>query len=268
MRLKPKRHKNLVRLAGLILFISASAYLLLFCDPQASGLHQLGIILTENNLAVSFVPITYALILAALMLQRGTRAIEHPLTASLCYRTLYDISPFLGALAGVLAVSTLDISMNQLAVVSIGILITTTAIWVIIDPILMVIEAVLPASRRLRRRRSIMAKKRRLKQKIEKDRILAEVRTKNTSACDNWNDKLLPYARDLADLVMNQRIPEAVKQAKAVDIGLYASHIGGQACMRYLYRMTQDMCGQKDDGAWIARSISIWWDGIGGWGSH
>ena len=59
--------------------------------------------------------------------------------------------------------------------------------------------------------------------------------------------------------------PESHRRARAIDIALHASRLGGRQCMQHLYYMAIKACREKTEDDWIAHNISIWWDGIGGW---
>ena len=80
--------------------------------------------------------------------------IEHPLTRTDCYMGFYVFTPLLGALmavAGTVGGPETDVSLVRVAM---GTLKTTVLAWIVIDPLVGMIEMLLPASRRHRAERA------------------------------------------------------------------------------------------------------------------
>ena len=80
--------------------------------------------------------------------------IEHPLTSSDCYIGFYASAPLIGglmAVAGTVDNPGMHVSMVGIAM---GTLKTTFLVWIVIDPLVGVIETLLPASRRHRAERA------------------------------------------------------------------------------------------------------------------
>ena len=87
----------------------------------------------------------------------------------------------------------------------------------------------------------------------------------STSPQTEWDRDLIPYALELAQLACDTQRPEDIRRARAVDIALQATQIGGKKGMRRLYDMASEVCEDHTKDTWIARNISHWWDGVGGW---
>ena len=84
--------------------------------------------------------------------------LEHPLTSTIHYAVFYVSAPFLGSLAGLLGmIGTHSISQFLLGI-AMGTLGTTFLVWVIVDPLIGLLEMLLPTSRRNRAQRLVQAK--------------------------------------------------------------------------------------------------------------
>ena len=194
--------------------------------------------------------------------------IEHPLTTSIYYLVFYDISPFLGALAGSLAAIGVRRITDYLLVITTGSLWTTFLMWIIVDPVTGLVEMLLPSSREHRRARLAEAKAMREKQRLAKERLLAEVEAKEQLQRGRWKKVLLPEAEKLAALVTGGGAANECRETEAVDIGVKAWQIGGLSCMQQLHSMAVEICRCECGHEKIIDYISIWWDGIGSWRSH
>ena len=78
---------------------------------------------------------------------------EYPLTSSDYYLAFYVSAPLLGALAAMMATPGISHVVKFLFSVSLGTLGTTFLVWIVIDPVIGMIEGALPASRRHRNQR-------------------------------------------------------------------------------------------------------------------
>ncbi len=267
--MRAKKALSTFYFAGIVLFIASGVYLWLRFDLASLQLPLFtDVIAVNSSIALVIAVMVYAMALTSVILRRKARAIEHPLTSAESYRYFYYLCPFVGAMAGAVAVAGSGLTTNGLTTIAVGTVLTTSIVWIVIDPVITVVEFCGPRSRRLRRVRAVRAKAKRLALKAEKQRILAEARSQSSSIQSHWEDALMPCAQELADLVTDTVEPEAVRRAKAIDIALHASRMGGRRCMQYLYHMTCRACRDKTDDDWIAHNISVWWDGIGGWHSE
>lgn len=189
---------------------------------------------------------------------------EHPLTNSVYYSFFYNISPFLGTLAGVFgAIGVKKITHFLLVSIS-GTLWATFLVWIIVDPAAGLIEMLLPSSRRHRRMRLAEAKAGYEKAQAEKRQLLADLEITEKLEQGRRGEILRPIAEQLAALLAGGENIEQ-QEAKMVDIGIKAWQMGGLNCMRQLYSMTMEICTQRYRNKNIVDYIPIWWDGIGNW---
>jgi hypothetical protein len=267
--MRTKKALSTFYFAGIGLFIASAAYLWLRFDLTSFHLSRLSSVITASpGSSLLIAAMVYAVALTTVILRRKARAIEHPLTGADSYRFFYYLCPFVGAGAGAIAIVGSGLTTNGLTTVAAGVVLATAIVWIVIDPVITVVEFCGPRSRRLRRVRAVRAKAKRLALKAEKQRILEEARSQSTSIQSHWEDALMPCAQELADLVTDTDEPEALRRARAIDIALHASRMGGRRCMQYLYHMACKACREKTDDDWVAHNISVWWDGIGGWHSE
>ena len=84
--------------------------------------------------------------------------IEHPLTGTGYYAVFYDVSPFLGGLAGCLGMIGVSRISELLSGIALGTLATTFLVWIVVDPTIGVVERLLPGSRRHRLERLAQAR--------------------------------------------------------------------------------------------------------------
>ncbi len=126
---------------------------------------------------------------------------ECPLASSIYYITFYDICPFLGALAGVFSVAGSGPVVQQLTTVALGSLGTTFLVWIILDPVVGLIEMCLPTSRELRNKPTADAKAERLRIQLENNQLLQNLGEQELSSLRKWQPVLEPLALTLAKLI-------------------------------------------------------------------
>jgi len=191
--------------------------------------------------------------------------VEHPLTSTTHYMVFYVGAPFLGGLAGCLAMAGQS-SVGQFPLgIALATLGTTFLAWVIVDPVVGLLEMLLPASRRHRVEWLAQVKAEREKQRRGSERLLAEVLAKEESDRRRWQQMLKPQAQKLVELLTASGIDLKRVEREAADIGLNAWQLGGMSCMRQLRDMAIAISRQKSRNRAIIDYISVWWDGIGGW---
>jgi hypothetical protein len=191
--------------------------------------------------------------------------IEHPLTNTIYYAVFYVSAPFLGSLAGLLGMIGTHSVSHFLLGIAMGTLGTTFLVWVILDPVIGMLEMLLPASRRNRAQRLVQAKQD--KEKKQKDRLnlLEGVIAKEDADKLHWQQLLKPQAEKLAGLLASDGKDPKLLEQEAVGIGVKAWQTGGLSCMRELREMAISLCRQKHQNKDIIDYISFWWDGIGNW---
>jgi len=191
--------------------------------------------------------------------------VEHPLTTSVYYLIFYDVSPFLGAVAGCLGAIGVTNLTHALLLTAGGALWGTFLVWIIIDPATGLIEMMLPASRKHRQNRLRRAAVARQREKQARRRLFEQIEARDQEEKTYWNKILQPYADNLARLVDNKNALHRNTEARVVDIGLSAWQMGGLNCMRQLHEMALENCNNRHRNEPISDYISIWWDGVGTW---
>jgi len=102
--------------------------------------------------------------------------VEHPLTSTMYYTAFYVATPFLGSLAGCLGMMGENRISQFLQGIALGTLGATFLVWVIVDPVMGLLEMLLsPTSRKHRAERLALAKAQREKAQEDHERLLAEV---------------------------------------------------------------------------------------------
>ena len=253
-------------------FILSASYIFVLALLQAGKSWWFIASLSAYSIIIVFLLISLYLFAIFRGFARSQKSqIEHPLTTSVYYSFFYDLSPFLGALAGGLGAIGISRPAHYLLVIATGSLWMTFLVWIIVDPIAGLFEMLLSSSRRHRRKRLVEAKAMHEKERLSKERLLAQVEANERIDRQRWNDLLLPYAEKLAVLVVNPNVAAVDsndRETEVVDMGVSAWQMGGLNCMRQLHSMAMEICEQKYQNAKIIDYISIWWDGIGSWRSH
>lgn len=253
-----KQFTKRIHIGGTAWFMLCAAVLLVIALRQAGAGWLL--IFSLSGFSALLVLLLVSVYLYAIFrgVVRSFDPVEHPLTTSPYYILLYDASPFLGALAGLLG-SIGQASASQVVVtIATGTLSTTFLVWIAGDPLLGLVENLLPAGRRARLRR--LAAARAEKQRIQQENIELLNRVIHAEQLNQaeWNRLLDPLAERLVQAVCGT---QGKPQATAVEIGARAWQIGGIACMKYLHHKVQGRLKDQDH----FDPIPAWWDGIGSW---
>ena len=190
---------------------------------------------------------------------------EHPLTSTTYYAVFYVSAPFLGCLSGLLGMIGSNTINQFLSGIAIGTLGTTFLVWVIVDPLIGMLEMLLPASRKHRTQRFIEAKAERDKRQKARVSLLEEVIEKEEKDRLYWQELLKPQAEKLAGLLTADTANQKKAEREAIGIGVSAWQTGGLSCMRELRDMTITLCKQKHQNKTVVDYINFWWDGIGNW---
>ena len=258
MEIRPKIAS--IHLAGTIWFILCVGYILGVSLLQAGV--KLWIIFS-----LSLHGILLALLLISLYLFAIFRGIsssqklqmEHPITKTDQYAFLYATTPFLGGLAGLLLghVANHGITLGTLG--------TTFLVWVIVDPVLGLLETFFPESRKHYLQRQAQAKVIKEEKQKEREHLLAEVSAHKNANHQYWQDELKSQAEKLALLLSTDHTGFRQAELEAAGIGLGAWQMGGLSCMRELRDMALEIYKQNHKNKDVVDYISFWWDGIGGW---
>ncbi len=261
-----RRRLKFVHLASTVWFLLGVGYILILALREA-GFNWWVVFSLSGHGAVMFF-LLISIYLFAIFRGIGSsqkEQVEHPLTSTNYYMVFYLIAPFLGGLAGCLGMIGVSAISKFLLGVAWGTFGMTFLVWVIVDPVVVLLEMLLPASRRHRSGRLAVAKARREKTKMDRERLLAEVFAKEELNLRCWRKMLKTKAEKLAMLLTDDKIDFKQAGYEAVDIGVSAWQIGGLSCMRELRNMAIDLCRQNGQSKAIVDYIPVWWDGIGSW---
>lgn len=249
-------------------FVLCVGYLLIFSLLDA-GVHW-WILFSLSGYGLLVLLILISLYLFAIF--RGISSsqavrIEHPLTSTNCYMYFYNLSPFLGGLAGLLGMLGITETPARFFVgVAMGTLVMTFMIWVVVDPAVGVLEtAFSPAGRKHRAERLAAAAEAVRARQERHEQLLAEVVTSEQQDVDRWRRELRPQAQRLAELLTADHISADQAESEAIAIGVIAWQMGGMACMQLLREMALELACDIRTGAGASDYVSFWWDGIGAW---
>ncbi len=263
------RHRTLksIHLASTVWFILCVGYILVFALRQAGV--RWWIIFSLSGHSTLLVLLIVSVYLFALFRGIGksqTIEVEHPLTSTNYYIIFYIIAPILGGLAGCVGMIGVNAIKQFLLGIALGTLGTTFLVWVIVDPVIALLEMFLPAaSRKHRADRLAQAKAEREKRQKDREHLIAEVLANEELDRHRWQEMLKPQAEILAGLLTTNSTNFGQAEREATDIGVKAWQTGGLVCMHQLRDMAIDLCRQKNGNKAVVDYISFWWDGIGNW---
>jgi hypothetical protein len=261
-----RRLLKLVHLGGTAWLVLCLSFLLIIALREA-GVHW-WLIFSLSGYSMLFVFLLVSLYLFAIFRGIGeNRSIEaeHPLTNTSYYTTLYLVAPFLGCLAGCLGMIGVQTASEFAVGISLGTLCTTFLVWIIIDPVVGVIEMLLPASLRHRHERLAQLRAARHEQIENRRRLLESVLAEDQEEQQRLAHILKPYAEKLADLLTWESEDFSKAENEAVSIGVIAWRIGGRNCMERLKNMASNLYEERASEPMACDYISNWWDGIGSW---
>lgn len=264
---RPKTTK-FVHFASTAWFMLAVGYILVLALRQAGFRWWVIFSLSGHSAILVFLLISLYLFAIFRGIDRSQKIeIEHPLTSTSYYTVFYDVSPFLGGIAGCLGMIGVSRVGDLLPSIALGTLATTFLVWIVVDPAIAFVERLLPAGRKHRLERLAQVRALRQKKQEERKRLLAEILAQNEQEQRRWQEALKPQAEKLAELLMTNRTDFKQAECKAVEIGANAWQIGGLGCMQELRDMAIAICRQRNQSSDTVDYIPVWWDGIGSWRS-
>lgn len=143
-----------IHVAATIWFVACAGYLVAVSLRQAG--FRWWLVFSLSGYSTGMLLMLVSLYLFALYRGiGGARRIstEHPLTSTACYMVFYVSIPLLGPLVALGTADTPGMSVSWVDV-AMGTLKVTSFVWVVIDPLVGVVEMLLPASRRHRAERT------------------------------------------------------------------------------------------------------------------
>ena len=258
-----QRFLKRIHVCGTLWFLLCAATLLILSLRQA-GFHWLLVfsISGYSTILLMFVFTVYLFAIFQGVVRNQTSA-EHPLSTSVYYIALYDLTPFLGSLAGLLSISMQAPLSSIINTLTQGTLTTTFLVWTIFDPTIGIIETMLPESAAHRKQRLDEARREKELQKRENEQLLRNLEQQETQLQSEWKSLFEPYAKEVASLLTATDISEAARP-RVIELGALAWKTGEITCMRFFHRMIlEQVCSPRPMP--VIDYTAIWWDGIGTW---
>ena len=260
-----RRTLKLIHLTSTIWFILCISYILILTLRQAGIKWWIVFSLSGHGLLISFTLISLYLFAIFRGVSSSQKVqIEHPLTSTNYYRIFYVMTPLLGGLAGCIGMIGISTFGQFVSGVALGTLGMTFLVWVIVDPLVGLLEPVVSStSRKHRIERITRAKVLRQNKQKNRENLLREVLIKEKLEKEQWREVLAPIAEKLASMLTSDEIDFERKQCEAISMGVDAWQIGGLGCMRELHNMAIDLAEEKNKS--FVDYTGLWWDGIGSW---
>jgi hypothetical protein len=268
MRWHRRNILKLIHFASTAWFMLCIVYILTLALRQAGTSWWVIFSLSGHSALAVFLVISLYLFAVFRGVDRSQKIeIEHPLTSTAYYNVFYDISPFLGSLAGYIGATGVKEAGGLFLSISLGTFGMTFLVWVIVDPVIGYLERLFPTSRRHRLLRLAEAREQKLEKQEAKKQFLADILLQEKQDHKCWQESLRPCAEKIVQLLSDKSTPGRKAQEEAVELGVSAWQMGGLNCMRYLHEMIMDICKKSRRDSLTADYLSTWWDGIGSWRS-
>ena len=252
--------------ASTIWFVLAVGYILVLTLRQAGVKWWVVFSLSGHGVLIAAVLVSLYLFAIFRGISSSQKVlVEHPLTSTTYYAVFYVLTPFLGGAAGCLGMVGARGVGQFLLGVALGTLGVTFVVWVILDPVIGLLELLLPPSRKHRLARLAEARAERERKQKERERLLAQVLAEEDSQRDRWRELLKPQAQRLARLLKEGAADPQQAEREAVGIGVTAWQAGGLSCMQEVRDMAITICKRNGKDKAVADYLSFWWDGIGNW---
>ncbi|MHC4725915.1 MAG: hypothetical protein ACYS17_01685 [Planctomycetota bacterium] len=260
-----QRALKLIHLASTIWFIICISFIFVLTLRQAGVNWWILFSISGHGLLIALMLISLYLFAIFRGISSSQKVqIEHPLTSTNYYRIFYVITPLLGGLAGCLGMIGISTLSQFASGVALGTLGTTFLVWVIVDPLVGLLEMLLPpTSRRHHFERIAQLKVLRQNSQENRENLLKEVLVKEKLERQQWREELKPKAEQLASMLTADEIDFKQVECEAVGIGVNAWQMGGVSCMRELRNMAIDLAQERNKS--VVDYIGVWWDGIGSW---
>ena len=264
---KPRLLKEL-HLASTLWFILCTGFLFVYALREA-GVRWF-VIFSLSGYSTIFVFLVVGFYLVAVfrgVSQHQHIQIEHPVTSTNYYMLFYMMSPFLGGLAGF--AGSFGLTWDKLFIgTSLGTLAMTSAVWVVVDPLLGILELFIPSSRQSRQNRLECERQQAEQLRLSRERLIQQAIEFEQQTRLKFDENLMPYVARLAEMLESDAANWNKAEQEAVEIGLKAWQLGGLNCMKYLRELAIASYKEKYTGKNPCDYISSWWDGIGNWRSQ
>ena len=261
-----QRLLKLIHLLSTIWFALCVVYILILGLRQAGVRWWLIFSLSGHSAVIFFLLVSVYLFAVFKGAARSRKIVqEYPLSSTDYYMFFYGVVPFLGGLAGLSGIIGMRSTTEFFLELSYATLGATFLVWIVIDPLIGIIEILLPDSRRHRRERLAQVSAVRASQQQAREQLLADLEIKEKTLRNERLAKLKPLAAKLLELVRDVGNDYEQKESEAMDIGVKACQIGGLDGMRQLHEITMEQFKSKEQDIPHVDYITQWWDGVGGW---
>jgi len=257
---------KVIHFAGTVWFMLCTGFVFIMAMWEA-GFNWLVIFSLSGYLAF-LITLLVSIYLFALFRSAGkgpNMEKEHPFTSTSYYLSFYVSAPLLGILAGVAAVIGEVKIIPFFTSVALGTQVVTFLTWVIVDPVVSMLETLAPASREHRLYRLAAEKQRREEQHLEQEALLGRIFAQQEHDRRRWVETLVADAAKLAELLKVRTANFERAEHEAIGIGVRAWQTGGIDCMRQLRDTAIRMHKENYRDFVFTDYISAWWDGIGSW---
>lgn len=257
---------KLIHFAGTVWFMLCAGFVFILAMWQA-GFNWLVIFSLSGYLAF-LITLLVSLYLFVLFKGAGTGPNlekEHPFTSTGYYLSFYVSAPFLGILAGAAAMIGEGKIIPHLTSIALGTLAVTFLTWVVVDPVVSMLETLTPSSRKHRLERLARDKRQREEDRLEREASLSRLFAQQEQDRCRWEKTLALEAVKLAELLKAKGVNFEQAEHEAVGIGVRAWQIGGLECMRQLRDKALELYKERYNNQIVTDYVSNWWDGIGSW---
>ncbi|MBN1124250.1 MAG: hypothetical protein JXA82_04520 [Sedimentisphaerales bacterium] len=258
-----QRSRKLVHLLGTLWFIAGAGFLLIVKMRQAGWSWWLIFSLSGHSAVLVFFLVTIYVFAVYRGVVRTQTEVEHPLTSTVYYGIFYNLAPLLGSLAGLFSSIGLQTIYQQILTMATGSLVTTFLIWIVIDPVVSIIEGLSPRSRIAQKWRHGRAKLLRKRLRMESERLLNDLFHQELLSRQRRESQLMPWADRITELLDSNLPLDESTEAEVITLGAKAWTLGGMAAMRQLHEMVRMKLASTE--TVVVDFPAIWWEGIGDW---
>lgn len=251
-----------IHVCGTLWFLLCAAVLFILSMRQAGFRWWIIFSISGYSAVLLFFLFTIYLFAVYQGVIRNQNSIEHPLTTSSSYIILYDVTPFLGSISGLLAAPSLSWIFLLNAIVQ-GTLTMTFIMWIVIDPVVGLIESLLPGSTAVRRERIRQQRLGKLRLKHENEELLLRLERQESLLKSQWAQYFSTYAKEAAELLCRHDLDDK-SQRRMVELGAIAWQQGQLSCMMYFHEMILREIRNRAEPPTVDFA-ALWWDGIGVW---
>lgn len=195
---------------------------------------------------------------------RNSNSIEHPLTTSPYYVLLYDLTPFLGSIAGLYAASFSQSVLFIFSTAAQGTLVMTFVMWILLDSLAGLIESSFPQSIEHRKNRVAEMHERKRLQALERQKLFEQIDLQEKQSRSGWTLLFQPYAVEVADLLCGRSGNVQSVQKRIIELGALAWRQGGLLAMQFFYTIIREEVKERINRPPVD-FVTLYWDGIGNW---